>query len=51
MEACVRLPLIQRADSAADSGTALADRSLPPLLPKNPSGRLWLECRPDLGDP
>ena len=46
---CVFLPLpvIQRADSAADSGIALADRSLP-LLPKNPSGRLWLECRPEL---
>ena len=29
MEACVRLPVIQRADSAADSGIALADRSLP----------------------
>ena len=39
MEACVRLPVIQRADSAADSGIALADRSLPLYLPKNPSGR------------
>jgi len=45
MEACVRLPVIQRADSAADSGIALADRSLGPrslqltsYLPKNPSG-------------
>ena len=40
----MRLPVIQRADSAADSGIALADRS----LPKTPSGRLWLECRPEL---
>ena len=39
MEACVRLPVIQRAEAAADSGIALADRSFP-LLPKNPSGRL-----------
>ena len=33
------LPVIQRADSAADSGIALADRSL---------SLLALECRPEL---
>ena len=48
MEACVRLPVIQRADSAADSGIALADRSLPTSYLKSLGGRLWPECRPEL---
>ena len=49
MEACVRLPVIQRADSAADSGIALADRSLPlTYLKILRAGSLWLECRPEL---
>ena len=51
-------PVIQRADSAADSGIALADRSLPLTYLKilrAGSGSLgvsvrvvWLECRPEL---
>ena len=51
---CVRLPVIQRADSAADSGIALADRSLPltyleVYLQILRARRLcWLECRPEL---
>ena len=45
---CVRLPVIQRADSAADSGIALADRSLPLTYLKSLGGRLWPECRPEL---
>ena len=48
MEACVRLPVIQRADSAADSGIALADRSFVTSYLKSLGGRLWPECRPEL---
>ena len=45
----MRLPVIQRADSAADSGIALADRSLPlTYLKILRAGSLWLECRPEL---
>ena len=48
MEACVRLFPSSR--EPADSGIALAARGpqLTSYLPKNPSGRLWLECRPEL---
>ena len=46
----MRLPVIQRADSAADSGIALGPQ-LTSYLKTNPSGRLWLgSARPQVLD-